>query len=170
MTSSTEVGFIFQFPAMKGTRAISSEREAERSERGAAPLAARSGAALPPVWGSAAGGTVKAAADAAPVTATKKTLRNSAMGIFFLSIVRSAEPLYVYPKTCLIDGASALGELPEDLGSFSQETCPKFTRAEQKKPSEKISSEMAENLAPVKRIHLLPPPHRPRTFATAKNW
>lgn len=120
MTSVTEVGFIFQFPAMKGTRAISSEREAERSERGAAPLAARSGAALPPVWGSAAGGTVKAAADAAPVTATTKTLRNSAMRIFFLSVVRSAEPLYVHPKTCLFDGASAIYKLPVGVVSFRE--------------------------------------------------
>ena len=76
-TSSTEPGFIFQLPAMKGTRAISSEREAERTERGAA---ARSGAAAPPARGKPAGGAVKAAADAAPVTATTRTLRNMLSG------------------------------------------------------------------------------------------
>jgi len=62
---------------MKGTRAISSEREAERTERGAA---ARSGAAAPPARGKPAGGAVKAAVDAATVTATTRTLPNMLSG------------------------------------------------------------------------------------------
>ena len=58
-TSSTEVGFIFQLPAIKGTRAISSEREAVRAERGAALLAARSAAPLPIARGMPAGGGIE---------------------------------------------------------------------------------------------------------------
>jgi len=64
---------------MKGTRAISSDSEAARAERGAAPLAARRGAALPAVLGMTAGDMEKAEADAAPVTATTNILRNIAM-------------------------------------------------------------------------------------------
>jgi hypothetical protein len=70
-TSSTEVGFIFQFPAMKGTRAISRESEAERAV--AREAVARSAAPLPGMPGSDIGGTEKAAADATPVTATRNT-------------------------------------------------------------------------------------------------
>ena len=79
LTSETDVGFIFQFPAMKGTRAISSDSEAARAERGAAPLAARRGAVLLAVLGMPAGDMEKAEADAAPVTATTNSLRNTAI-------------------------------------------------------------------------------------------
>lgn len=87
MTSVTDVGFIFQFPAMKGTRAISRPREAVRAERGAAAAPARSGAARA---GIAEGGTAKAAAEATPVAATRNRLRCMSLTRGFSSVGTSA--------------------------------------------------------------------------------
>ena len=75
----TDVGFIFQLPAMSGTRAISSDREAVRPALLRGAMAARSRALGDCARGSAGGAAEKAAAEAAPVTATASTLRNIAI-------------------------------------------------------------------------------------------
>jgi hypothetical protein len=93
------VGFIFQFPAMKGTRAISRESEAERAV--AREAVARSAAPLPGMPGSDIGGTEKAAADATPVTATNNTplyifliLSHVSFGIFPLFFFKGVTSVF----------------------------------------------------------------------------
>ena len=64
---------------MSGTRAISSDREAVRPALLRGAMAARSRALGDCARGSAGGAAEKAAAEAAPVTATASTLRNIAI-------------------------------------------------------------------------------------------
>ena len=97
---------------MSGTRAISSDREAVRPALLRGAMAARSRALGDCARGSAGGAAEKAAAEAAPVTATASTLRNIAIedSVDRRSLLRRRMrrvrtrcrllPIYSRPRTC----------------------------------------------------------------------